>query len=177
MAVVLLKKFDWRFAAVTFVAVALYIGFTFSVSEWRIGIRRRANELDSKANSRAIDSLLNYETVKYFGNEDFEARRYDENLQKYETAAVQNEASLGLLNIGQSLVIAAREHFGKEAMKRYLYIPLAVFALCIAGSMVSRHGAGSITTQLYAQKTGTVNSATQGKATVELLAKDIGLEG
>ena len=66
-------------------------------------IRRRANELDSKANTRAIDSLLNYETVKYFGNEEFEARRYDENLQKYESAAVQNEASLGLLNIGQSL--------------------------------------------------------------------------
>ncbi|HYN12287.1 MAG TPA: ABC transporter ATP-binding protein/permease, partial [Burkholderiales bacterium] len=62
---------------------------------------------DSKANTRAIDSLLNYETVKYFGNEEFEARRYDENLQKYESAAVKNEASLGLLNIGQSLIIAA----------------------------------------------------------------------
>ena len=106
VAVVLLKKFDWRFAAVTFVAVALYIGFTFSVSEWRIGIRRRANELDSKANTRAIDSLLNYETVKYFNNEEFEARRYDENLQSYEAAAVKNEASLGLLNIGQSCIIA-----------------------------------------------------------------------
>ena len=69
-------------------------------------IRRRANELDSKANSRAIDSLLNYETVKYFNNEDFEARRYDENLRKFENAEVHNEASLGLLNIGQSLIIA-----------------------------------------------------------------------
>ena len=107
VAAVLLGKFDWRFAAVTFGAVAVYIGFTVIVTEWRMEIRRRANELDSKANTRAIDSLLNYETVKYFGNEDFEARRYDENLQKYETAAVQNEASLGLLNIGQSLVIAA----------------------------------------------------------------------
>ncbi|MBK8064430.1 MAG: ABC transporter ATP-binding protein/permease [Betaproteobacteria bacterium] len=107
VAAVLLAKFDWRFAAVTFVAVAAYIGYTFFISEWRIEIRKRANELDSKANTRAIDSLLNYETVKYFGNEEFEARRYDENLQSYESAAVRNEMSLGLLNIGQSLIIAA----------------------------------------------------------------------
>jgi ABC-type transport system involved in Fe-S cluster assembly fused permease/ATPase subunit len=106
VAGVLLKKFDWRFAAITFGAVALYLTFTVLVTEWRMEIRRRANELDSKANTRAIDSLLNYETVKYFGNEEFEARRYDENLRKYETAAVQNEASLGLLNIGQSFIIA-----------------------------------------------------------------------
>jgi len=106
VAIVLLKKFDWRFAAVTFGAVAVYLTFTVLVTEWRMEIRRRANELDSRANTRAIDSLLNYETVKYFGNEEFEARRYDENLRKYENAAVQNEASLGLLNIGQSLVIA-----------------------------------------------------------------------
>ena len=102
----LLTKFDWRFAAVTFGAVAIYIGFTISITEWRMDIRRRANELDSKANTRAIDSLLNYETVKYFNNEAFEARRYDENLQKYEAAAVKNEASLGLLNVGQSCIIA-----------------------------------------------------------------------
>src|SRR5262245_37696085 len=107
VAAVLIAKFDWRFAAVTFGAVAVYIVFTVAVTEWRMEIRRRANELDSRANTRAIDSLLNYETVKYFGNEEFEARRYDENLQKYESAAVKNEASLGLLNIGQSLVIAA----------------------------------------------------------------------
>jgi ABC-type transport system involved in Fe-S cluster assembly fused permease/ATPase subunit len=107
VAVVLLAKFDWRFAAVTFGAVIVYITFTVLVTDWRMAIRRQANELDSKANTRAIDSLLNYETVKYFGNEEFEARRYDENLRKYETAAVKNEASLGLLNIGQSLVIAA----------------------------------------------------------------------
>jgi ATP-binding cassette subfamily B protein len=69
-------------------------------------IRRRANELDSRANTRAIDSLLNYETVKYFNNEEYEARRYDENLRQYENAAVRTEASLGLLNIGQSLIIA-----------------------------------------------------------------------
>src|SRR5882672_8583288 len=107
VAAVLIAKFDWRFAAVTFGAVILYIAFTVSVTEWRMAIRRQANELDSKANTRAIDSLLNYETVKYFGNEEFEARRYDENLREYETAAVKNEASLGLLNIGQSLIIAA----------------------------------------------------------------------
>jgi ABC-type transport system involved in Fe-S cluster assembly fused permease/ATPase subunit len=106
VAAVLLAKFDWRFAAITFGAVAVYLSFTFLVSEWRIAIRKRANELDSKANTRAIDSLLNYETVKYFGNEEFEARRYDESLMRYESAATTSEASLGLLNIGQSLIIA-----------------------------------------------------------------------
>jgi ATP-binding cassette subfamily B protein len=80
--------------------------FTVIITEWRMEIRRRANELDSRANTRAIDSLLNYETVKYFGNEEFEARRYDEQLAKYEDAATRNEASLGILNIGQSLIIA-----------------------------------------------------------------------
>src|SRR5262245_47476139 len=106
VAAVLVGKFDWRFAAVTFGAVTVYIAFTVLITEWRMEIRRRANELDSKANTRAIDSLLNYETVKYFGNEEFEARRYDEQLTKYEDAATRNEASLGLLNIGQSLIIA-----------------------------------------------------------------------
>jgi ABC-type transport system involved in Fe-S cluster assembly fused permease/ATPase subunit len=106
VAAVLLSKFDWHFAAITFAAVVLYLGFTFGITEWRMEIRRRANELDSKANSRAIDSLLNYETVKYFNNEEFEARRYDENLRKFESAEVKNEASLGLLNIGQSAIIA-----------------------------------------------------------------------
>jgi len=106
VAAVLWVKFDWRFVAVTFTAVAVYLAFTFTVSEWRMAIRRQANELDSRANARAIDSLLNYETVKYFNNEEFEARRYDENLQRYEQAAVKTEASLGFLNIGQSLIIA-----------------------------------------------------------------------
>jgi len=107
VAAVLLGKFDWRFAAVTFGAVVVYISFTIGVTEWRIDIRRKANELDSKANTRAIDSLLNYETVKYFGNEEFEARRYDRSLRRYEDAAVRFESSLGVLNVGQSLVIAA----------------------------------------------------------------------
>src|SRR6187399_713788 len=107
VAAVLLAKFDWRFAAITFGAVVAYIAFTVTITEWRMEIRRRANELDSRANTRAIDSLLNYETVKYFGNEEFEARRYDEHLKSYEDLAVKQEASLGLLNIGQSLIIAA----------------------------------------------------------------------
>jgi len=106
VAVVLLTRFDWRFAAITFTAVAVYIVLTFSVTEWRMAIRRQVNELDSAANTRAIDSLINYETVKYFNNEEYEARRYDENLRKYESAAVKNEVSLGLLNVGQSFVIA-----------------------------------------------------------------------
>ncbi|MCW5604573.1 MAG: ABC transporter ATP-binding protein/permease [Burkholderiales bacterium] len=106
VALVLFAKFDWRFVAVTFAAVGFYITFTFAITEWRMEIRRRANELDSRANTRAIDSLLNYETVKYFNNEEYEARRYDENLRQYEAAAVKSEASLGLLNIGQSCIIA-----------------------------------------------------------------------
>jgi ABC-type transport system involved in Fe-S cluster assembly fused permease/ATPase subunit len=107
VAAVLISRFDWRFPVVTFTAVGLYIGFTVLITEWRMEIRRHANELDSRANTRAIDSLLNYETVKYFNNEEFEARRYDENLQKYEGAAVKSESSLGVLNIGQSFIIAA----------------------------------------------------------------------
>ena len=106
VAVVLFARFDWRFVAVTFAAVFAYIIFTISVTEWRTAIRRRANELDSRANTRAIDSLLNYETVKYFNNEEFEAQRYDASLTTYESAAVKTEASLGLLNIGQSAIIA-----------------------------------------------------------------------
>ncbi len=106
VAFVLTAKFDWRFTAVTLIAVVVYLIFTVTVTEWRMDIRRKANELDSKANTRAIDSLLNYETVKYFNNEEFEAGRYDDNLSKFESAEVKNEASLGLLNIGQSLVIA-----------------------------------------------------------------------
>ncbi len=106
VAAVLFAQFDWRFVAVTLGAVIAYIAFTISITEWRTAIRRRANELDSRANTRAVDSLLNYETVKYFNNEEFEAGRYDANLVSYEAAAVKTEASLGLLNIGQSAIIA-----------------------------------------------------------------------
>ena len=102
----LIYRFDIWFGVIAVAAVALYVTLTFSISEWRTAHRRRTNELDSKASTRAIDSLLNYETVKYFGNEGFEARRYDANLESYERAVVTSEASLGLLNATQAAVIA-----------------------------------------------------------------------
>jgi ATP-binding cassette subfamily B protein len=104
---ILLYKYDVAFALITFGTLVIYIGFTVTVTEWRTKFRRLMNEEDSKANTRAIDSLLNYETVKYFGNEAHEARRYDENLQRYERAAVKSTTSLSMLNAGQSLIIAA----------------------------------------------------------------------
>ena len=100
-------KFDVWFAGITVVALAVYITFTVVVTEWRTHFRKEMNELDSKAHSRAIDSLLNYETVKYFNNEDFEARRYDENLEKYRRAAVKSQSTLSFLNTGQQLIIAS----------------------------------------------------------------------
>ncbi len=106
VAAILLDRFDWRFAAITFSAVFVYLIYTFFVSEWRMSIRREANEWDTRSNSHAVDSLLNYETVKYFNNEDYEAERYDTFLREYETADVKTETSLGLLNIGQSVIIA-----------------------------------------------------------------------
>ena len=102
----LIWKFDVWFGVITVGALAIYIALTFVISEWRTKHRRQMNEMDSKANTRAIDSLLNYETVKYFGNESFEARRYDENLLRYERAVVKSETSLGLLNSVQAGVIA-----------------------------------------------------------------------
>jgi len=99
--------YDAWFAGITVIALVTYITFTVTVTEWRTHFRRTMNELDSKANTKAIDSLINYETVKYFGNEDYEAQRYDEGLQKYEQAAVRSQTSLSLLNSGQSLIIAA----------------------------------------------------------------------
>jgi ATP-binding cassette, subfamily B, heavy metal transporter len=106
VAAVLLNRFDWRFAAVTFGTVAVYLTFTFVLSEWRMGIRRLANEIDSRTNTRAVDSLINYETVKYFNNEEYEAGKYDENLRDFESADVRTEMSLGFLNMGQSAIIA-----------------------------------------------------------------------
>jgi ATP-binding cassette subfamily B protein len=99
-------KYDAWFAIITIGALILYIALTLVITEWRTVHRRTMNDMDSTANTRAIDSLLNYETVKYFGNEDYEAQRYDNNLQRYESAAVKSETSLGLLNAVQSLVIA-----------------------------------------------------------------------
>ncbi len=94
------------YAAVTFATIAAYVAFTLSVTEWRLKYRRRMNERDTEANARAIDSLLNYETVKYFGNEAYEAARFDRSRRRYERAAVQSKTSLALLNIGQGLIIA-----------------------------------------------------------------------
>ncbi len=102
----LVYRFDVWFGVITVGALAVYVAITFVISEWRTVHRRRMNEMDSKANTRAIDSLLNYETVKYFGNEDYEAKRYDANLQSYERAVVTSETSLGLLNAVQAMVIA-----------------------------------------------------------------------
>ena len=103
---ILAVKFDVWFAWITLAALACYITFTVTVTEWRTQFRKQMNELDSTAHSRAIDSLLNYETVKYFNNEDFEARRYDENLERYRRAAIKSQSTLSLLNTGQQLIIA-----------------------------------------------------------------------
>jgi ATP-binding cassette, subfamily B, heavy metal transporter len=106
VTVILWGLFDGWFALVTFVTVVTYIAYTLAVTEWRLKFRREMNETDNKANTKAIDSLLNYETVKYFGNEEHEARRYDSALQSYERAAVLSHTSLSLLNIGQAAIIS-----------------------------------------------------------------------
>ncbi len=103
---ILIAKYDAVFALITAASLAAYIVFTILVSNWRIGIRRAMNETDSAANTRAIDSLLNYETVKYFNNEEYEARRYDEQLHKWEDAATASQISLSWLNLGQQAIIA-----------------------------------------------------------------------
>ena len=103
---ILLVNYDAVFALITLSALTIYIVFTVKVTNWRTALRREANELDSAANARAIDSLINFETVKYFNNEDFEARRYDEQLQKWTKAQVTNQYSLSALNVGQAAIIA-----------------------------------------------------------------------
>ncbi|SOD40880.1 ABCB family ABC transporter ATP-binding protein/permease [Nitrosovibrio sp. Nv4] len=106
VAVILISRYDIWFSVIIFVTLAAYIALTLIVTEWRMIFRRTMNDMDSKANTQAIDSLLNYETVKYFGNESWEARRYDEHMQKWEIAAVRNQTSLAALNSGQSAIIA-----------------------------------------------------------------------
>ncbi len=106
VSAIMIARYDWTFIAITVGALTLYILCTVLITEWRTNFRRTMNELDSKANTKAIDSLLNYETVKYFGNEEFEARRYDESMQRWEQAAVKSQTSLSLLNVTQSAIIA-----------------------------------------------------------------------
>lgn len=103
---ILISKYDIWFSIIIFLTLLAYITLTLIVTEWRMIFRRTMNNMDSKANTQAIDSLLNYETVKYFGNEAWEARRYDEHLQSWEKAAVRNQTSLATLNAGQSAIIA-----------------------------------------------------------------------
>ena len=103
---ILWRLFNWTFAAVTFTTIVVYIAFTFSITDWRVRFRREMNERNTESNTKAVDSLLNYETVKYFANEGHEARRYDAALQAYERAAVKSETTLTLLNLGQGTIIA-----------------------------------------------------------------------
>src|SRR6476659_3547671 len=102
----LVWAYDWVFAAITLVTLAAYVAFTFSVTEWRTRFYRASVEADTHANERAVDSLLNYETVKYFGNEEHEARRYDENLIHLENAQVMSRKTLAVLNLGQTSIVA-----------------------------------------------------------------------
>ena len=107
VAVILLSRYDIWFTIVTLVAVVTYIIFTMSITEWRMKFRVSMNKFDSEANTQAVDSLLNYETVKYFGNEQYELQRYDESLKHWESEAVNSQTSLSALNFGQSVIIAA----------------------------------------------------------------------
>ena len=106
VAIILLGQYEWHFALVTFATVAIYIGFTLGVTEWRMHFRHTMNKMDSEANGQAVDSLLNYETVKYFNNEALELKRYDNTLSQWEEAAVKSQTSMALLNFGQGFIIA-----------------------------------------------------------------------
>ena len=100
-------RYDKDFMLITLVTLVLYVTFTIVVTNWRTVLRREVNELDSAANVRAVDSLINFETVKYFNNERWERDRYDEQMQKWEAAQIRSQVSLSWLNLGQSLIIAA----------------------------------------------------------------------
>ena len=106
VAVILLGKYEVRFALVTFITVAVYIAFTLSVTEWRMHFRHKMNAQESEANTYAVDGMLNYETVKYFNNEDYELARYDDTLKGWEQSAVKSQNSMSILNFGQGAVIA-----------------------------------------------------------------------
>src|SRR6202165_2547666 len=104
---VLLWQFDWRYVVVTMITVVIFMYYTYIATEWRIEIRRKMNESDTEANTKAIDSLLNYETVKYFGAEEREATRYDRSMERYERASVKTYTSLAVLNTGQAIIFTA----------------------------------------------------------------------
>ncbi len=106
VTIILWRMFDWRFAVVTFAAVFLFIGFTVLFTDWRVKFRRLMNDMDSDAQTKAVDSLLNFETVKYFGNEAHEAARFDGARARYERAAVHSQVTLNMLNLGQALIIS-----------------------------------------------------------------------
>jgi ATP-binding cassette subfamily B protein len=106
VSVILIVRYDWGFALITLATLATYITFTFSVTEWRLRYYRAKNEADTEANARAVDSLLNYETVKYFGNETHELHRFDSALRDYEEATVKSLKTLAVLNVGQSSIVA-----------------------------------------------------------------------
>src|SRR6201995_4289139 len=125
---VLLWQFDWRYVAVILATVVTFTGFTYVVTEWRVGIRRKMNESDTEANTKAIDSLLNYETVKYFSAEEREAKRYDRSMERYEQASVKTYTSLTWLNIGQAVIFT----FGLTA----------VMLMCAFGVRSGRHTVG-----------------------------------
>ena len=103
---ILWRLYDWQFAAVTLATITCYIAYTFLMTDWRVRFRQEMNARDSEANTKAIDSLLNFETVKYFANEEHEARRFDSALQGYERAAVKSQTTLSMLNIGQGIIIS-----------------------------------------------------------------------
>ncbi|MGN6287576.1 MAG: ABCB family ABC transporter ATP-binding protein/permease [Afipia sp.] len=106
MVAVLLYQFDWRYVAITAITVIAYMYFTYTATEWRIDIRRKMNDSDTEANTKAIDSLLNYETVKYFGAEAREAQRYDRSMERYERASTHSYTSLAWLNTGQAVIFS-----------------------------------------------------------------------
>jgi ATP-binding cassette, subfamily B, heavy metal transporter len=128
IAAVLLYQFDWRYVVVILITVALYMWYTYKATEWRIGIRRKMNESDSDANTKAIDSLLNYETVKYFSAEARETVRYDRSMARYEEASVEAYVSLAVLNAGQATIFT----LGLTA----------TMALCVSGIRAGTHTIG-----------------------------------
>lgn len=141
-AVVLYISYGWRYMIVVALTVGLYTWFTITASNWRIAIRRQMNESDTEANTRAIDSLLNFETVKYFGNEDLEAKRFDTSMAGYEKAAVKTWISLGWLNFGQAVIFgigmaammlmsAYEVHKGTQTIGDFVFINALLMQLSI----------------------------------------------